>query len=359
MVEADEIKYMQRAIELASLAEGLTRPNPMVGAVIVHKDFIIGEGYHRIAGAPHAEAIAVASVKESSVFSESVLYVNLEPCSHFGKTPPCAELILKAGIPKVVIGTKDTSLKVSGRGIDILKQGGCEVRTGVLEDECRHLNRRFFTSNERGRPYILLKWAESKDGFIDINRAAPADGPNWITGRDEQIFVHKWRAEEQSILVGANTARIDDPSLNVRFWDGPDPLRIVLSRSGKLPARLKLLSDKTPTVVYTMAGKPKGINVEYIGVSSWENALDELLNDLHTRGIQSVMVEGGAMVLNQFIERNLWDEARVFKGNRNFREGLRSPRINGIIFETNEFGGTVLTCWFNESNKKNNFVKKM
>jgi len=359
MVEAEEIKYMKRAIELASLAGGMTRPNPMVGAVIVHKGCIIGEGYHRVAGGPHAEVIAVESVRDSSLLNDSVLYVNLEPCSHFGKTPPCAELILKVGIPKVVIGTKDTSFKVSGRGIDILKQGGCEVKTGVIEDECRHLNKRFFTSHEKGRPYILLKWAESNDGFIDINRPGSSNSPNWITGRDEQIFVHKWRSEEQSILVGANTARNDDPSLNVRYWHGPDPLRIVLSRSGNLPASLKILSDNTSTVVYTMADRPREKNVEYVVISSWEKALDELLGNLHTRGIQSVMIEGGAMVLNQFIERNLWDEARVFHGNKKFTTGLKPPGISGIIIETNEFDESILTCYLNESLKKNNFIKKM
>ncbi len=235
MIAADDIKFMRRCIELASKAAGLTYPNPMVGSVVVNEGRIIGEGYHLKAGGPHAEVNAINSVRNRDLLKSATLYVNLEPCSHFGKTPPCADFIIENSIPRVVVGALDSNEKVSGKGIARLRDAGCDVIAGVAEEECRWLNRRFFTFHEKKRPYIILKWAMSSDGFIDIDRKPdqPA-GPNWITGMPERILVHRWRAMEQAILVGAGTARLDNPRLNVRDWTGPSPLRIILSSSGSV-----------------------------------------------------------------------------------------------------------------------------
>ena len=236
MAAADDLKFMQRCLELAMKAEGRTYPNPLVGSVIVHDGRIIGEGYHMKAGGPHAEVRAVDSVRNRSLLPLSSIYVNLEPCSHFGKTPPCADLIISHRIPVVVVGTADTSIKVSGRGLSKLSESGCRIILGVAEDNCRKINKRFFTFHEKRRPYIILKWAQSADGFIDIDRKIRrSNGPGWITGKPERILVHKWRAEEQAILVGAETVRIDDPLLNVREWRGSNPVRVILSGSGILP----------------------------------------------------------------------------------------------------------------------------
>ena len=235
MSETDHIKFMRRCLELASKAEGLTYPNPMVGSVLVHDNKIVGEGYHLKAGGPHAEVIAINSVANKEILKTSTLYVNLEPCSHFGKTPPCADFIISWSVPRVVIGTPDPSDKVSGRGIERLRSSGCEVITGVIEEECRRLNRRFITFHEKNRPYITLKWAQSADGFLDIVRTENhKNEPTWISGKPERVLVHKWRASEQAILVGAGTVRADNPKLNVREWEGNNPLRLILSSSGLL-----------------------------------------------------------------------------------------------------------------------------
>jgi diaminohydroxyphosphoribosylaminopyrimidine deaminase/5-amino-6-(5-phosphoribosylamino)uracil reductase len=232
MAADEEIKFMQRCLDLAGRAEGLTYPNPLVGSVIVHQGRVIGEGYHLKAGGPHAEVLAVKSAGGSNIPLSSVLYVNLEPCSHFGRTPPCTDLIIKSGIKKVVIGTTDTSEKVSGNGIRTLIDAGTEIVKGVLEEESRWINRRFFTFHEKKRPYIILKWAESTDGFIDFKRDDTSrKRPYWITGEAERVLVHKWRSAEQSILVGATTLSADDPQLNIRAWEGVDPLRLILTSS--------------------------------------------------------------------------------------------------------------------------------
>jgi diaminohydroxyphosphoribosylaminopyrimidine deaminase / 5-amino-6-(5-phosphoribosylamino)uracil reductase len=252
MTETEDIKFMRRCLELASKAEGMTYPNPMVGSVIVYEGRIIGEGYHLKPGEPHAEVNAINSVSDKSKLKFSTLYVNLEPCSHFGRTPPCADFIISNQIPRVVIGTTDTSEKVSGKGSKKLLDAGCEVKMGVLESECRRTNRRFFTFHEKKRPYITLKWAQSGDGFLDIKRTEDhGTGPTWITGKPEKVLVHKWRASEQSILVGAGTVRADDPSLNVREWKGQDPLKLILSRSGSFSSRLTTGSTKSNVVVFT------------------------------------------------------------------------------------------------------------
>jgi len=346
MAEKDDIKFMKRCVELASKAEGLTYPNPMVGSVIVYEGKIIGEGYHKKPGGPHAEVIAINSVSDKTKLKFSTLYVNLEPCSHFGKTPPCADFIISNIIPRVVIGTGDTSEKVSGEGVSRLKNAGCEVITGVVEEECRRLNRRFFTFHEKKRPYITLKWAQSADGFLDLLRSDETVlGPNWITGKPEKVLVHKWRASEQSILVGAGTVRTDDPKLNVREWNGNDPLRIVLSNSGLINSEAAVNAIDNTLVVFTQ-------NMD----STIAGALKVKLNDdipsshqiaeyLFNSGIQSLMIEGGAKVLNHFISTGLWDEARIFKGKNYFKKGIKAPQIHDVLFSKTTFSGSTLEIY--------------
>jgi diaminohydroxyphosphoribosylaminopyrimidine deaminase/5-amino-6-(5-phosphoribosylamino)uracil reductase len=295
----------------------------MVGSVIVCDGQIIGEGFHLRAGESHAEVNAINSVADKSLLKRSTLYVNLEPCSHFGKTPPCADFILSAGIPKVVIGTADTSGKVSGRGIEKLRISGCEVLTDVLKEECRRLNRRFFTAIEKNRPYVVLKWAQSADGLIDIVRKSgqPAT-PTWITGASEKCLVHKWRSEEQAILVGAGTVRTDNPRLDVREWTGNQPLRVILSRSGQIDKNLYVFRQEGSWLMFTTANST---DKQIITIDGSQPSSVQVLKYLHSAGIQSVFIEGGAETLNHFIETGLWDEARVFTGKMKFGAGIKAP----------------------------------
>ena len=328
MIEADHIKYMRRCLDLAAKAEGLTYPNPMVGSVVVHDGKVIGEGFHLRSGGPHAEVNAINSVADRSLLKRSTLYVNLEPCSHFGKTPPCADLIISSGIPKVIIGTTDTNGKVSGKGIEKLKQSGCEISTGILEEECRRLNRRFFTSIEKSRPYVTLKWAQSCDGYIDIIREPEhAIGPTWITGAPEKNLVHKWRSEEQAILVGAATVRADNPRLDVREWTGNQPLRIVLSQSGNIDKNAAVFRQKGRWIMFTSAAHNDANDSRIIRLDENRPAAVQILESLHSTGIQSLFVEGGAKILNHFIETGLWDEARVFTGKTTFDKGITAPLL--------------------------------
>ena len=340
--------FMRRCLELARQAEGLTYPNPMVGAVVVYQNRIIGEGYHQKTGEPHAEVVAIKSVRNRELLKSSTLYVNLEPCAHYGKTPPCALLIRDEKIPKVVIGCVDTFSKVAGKGIEILKSGGVEVTVGILENECRNLNRRFFTYHEKKRPYIILKWAETEDGFIDIEREITYNGrPTWITGKEERRLVHKWRSCEQSILVGSVTALKDNPSLTVRDWDGKNPLRLLLDRDGKLPENYALFDGKVPTLIFTNNPKKSMKNVDYIAVSSDRNPIDVIMKTLYDKHIQSAIVEGGAKLLNKFISLGLWDEARVFIGNIRFEKGVKSPHIELKPCEFQKIGNSHLSIYCN------------
>jgi diaminohydroxyphosphoribosylaminopyrimidine deaminase / 5-amino-6-(5-phosphoribosylamino)uracil reductase len=350
MEETENIKFMRRCLELASKAEGMTYPNPMVGSVIVHEGIIIGEGYHLKSGEPHAEVNAINSVSDKSKLTTSILYVNLEPCSHFGKTPPCADLIISEKIPRIVIGTVDTSEKVSGEGLARLRNEGCEVTTGVLEDECRKLNRRFFTFHEKKRPYITLKWAQSADGYLDIIRSEDHKAePTWITGKPERVLVHKWRASEQAILVGAGTVRADDPKLNVREWIGPDPVKLILSSSGSLGNESALNETNGTVVVFTHnmdASTRPGTRVKLNrNVSSSRQIAGYLFNS----GIQSLFIEGGAQVLDHFISTGLWDEARIFTGENYFKAGVNAPVINGTLLSRTHFSGSSLEIYSKES----------
>ena len=338
MQEEVDIKFMRRCLELAVKAEGLTYPNPMVGSVIVHDGKIIGEGYHLRAGGPHAEVNAINSVPVQELLKESTLFVNLEPCSHTGKTPPCADFIISHKIPRVVIGTSDTSDKVSGKGIARLKEAGCEVTAGILEKECRYLNRRFFTYHEKRRPYIILKWAESSDGFIDIIRDdSQSIGPTWITGKPERILVHRWRSSEQAILAGAETIRKDNPGLNVREWEGNDPLKLILSSSGKLDDDLTIYKTGGRVIIFTNDRNAAFPNAETILLDKNIHSGNQILNYLFEIGIQSIIIEGGAQVLDHFISEGLWDEARIFSGIKKFHSGIKAPVIKGIIYSTKGF----------------------
>jgi len=346
MTESDDNKFMRRCLELASCAEGMTYPNPMVGSVIVYEGHIIGEGYHRGSGMPHAEVNAINSVLNKEKLKESTLYVNLEPCSHFGKTPPCADFIISHSVPRVVIGTTDTSSKVGGRGINKLKDAGIEVVTGILEDESRWLNRRFFTVNEKKRPWIILKWAKSSDGFIDIERTPGLDpGPFWISGKPERVLVHKWRSQEQSILVGAGTVRADKPRLNVREWKGNNPLVLILSGSGNINSG----SIEGRKKVFTHNASSNVPDAEIVKLDSDEPSGKQVIDHLYKIGIQSMFVEGGSQLLNHLISNDLWDEARIFTGMKDFKSGLRSPEIKGELFYKSEFEGSILQVFLNES----------
>lgn len=323
-----ETKYMQRCLDLAKLGERRVAPNPMVGSVVVHNGQIIGEGFHRQWGQAHAEVNAIASVQKKELLNQSTLYVNLEPCSHHGKTPPCADLILANKIPKVVIGTIDPFSEVAGRGIERLRQNGCEVVVGVLESECHELNRRFFTFHQKKRPYIILKWAETADGFVDVNRSEVEHGqPTWITNEMARIAVHKQRATEQAILIGTETALKDNPSLTVRDWFGNQPLRIVADRFQRIDVHSNLFDNKAPTLCITNSQKIDKQQSEYLIVPNESDLIDTTLEHLFKNGIQSIIVEGGPTMLQSFIDRNLWDEAHVYIGQVSFGSGVQAPRF--------------------------------
>lgn len=320
-----EEKYMARCIELARHGAGYTSPNPMVGAVIVHQGRIIGEGFHRRAGEAHAEVNAIAAVKDPALLRDSTIYVNLEPCSHHGKTPPCAELLIRMKIPRVVIGTLDPFPQVAGRGVRILKQAGVEVTTGLLEKECRRLNRAFMTFQEHHRPYIYLKWAQSADGFIDKIRTDNTTPPVRFSTPETERVVHKLRSEVAAIIVGTRTALLDNPSLTVRHWTGRSPVRIVIDQHLRIPSHFHLFDGSTPTLVLTAAKVPATPNVEYVYLDFSRPLLPQLMNELYQRKLDSLLVEGGASLLNQFIAADLYDEVRVEKAPFNLYDGVRAP----------------------------------
>lgn len=336
-------QYMRRAMELAEKGNGNVSPNPMVGCVIVHDGVIIGEGYHERYGDPHAEPNAVASVKNQDLLQESTVYVTLEPCAHWGKTPPCANLLVEKKVKKVVIGAMDTNPLVAGKGIQILQAAGIEVVSGILEDEIRFQNRRFFCFMEKQRPYIILKWAQTADGFI----AKKNFDSKWISNSLSRQLVHRWRAEEDAIMVATNTAKYDDPQLNVRDWTGSDPTRIVLDKHRSLDQNLKLFDQNQATICYTADYSDKRENLEFVALGQ-EFGLEKILEDIYKRKIQSLIVEGGARLLQSFINQNLWDEARVFRSDTIFGEGIEAPQFGrGRILEREQLTGNELTIFKN------------
>lgn len=329
-MKADEL-YMQRALELAEFGRGKVSPNPMVGCVIVHQDKIIGEGYHQQYGKAHAEVNAVNAVANQDLLAESTVYVTLEPCAHFGKTPPCANLLVEKKVKKVIIAAFDSNPLVGGKGIQILKDAGIEVQTGLLEKEARLQNKRFFTQIEKKRPYVILKWAQTQDGFV----AREDYSSKWITNTSSRQLVHKWRAEEDAIMVGKNTAKYDDPALNVRDWVGKNPLRIVIDSKLELPNSLKLFDEAVPTICFnTLKSEVKG-TLEYVKLNPGFKIKD-ILDELNKRNIQSVIIEGGSYLLNKFLTSELWDEARVFTSSNKFGSGIAAPIPPTPVSETIE-----------------------
>ena len=319
----EEEKYMRRCIQLARNGLCNAAPNPMVGAVIVCDGKIIGEGYHVRCGEAHAEVNAIRSVKETSLLKRSTIYVSLEPCSHHGKTPPCADLIIEKQIPRIVIGCQDPFSKVAGRGIQKLKDAGREVIVGVLEDECRHLIKRFITFHTLHRPYITLKWAESADGFIDLCRTE--GNPVILSTPLTSMLVHKKRAEHSAILVGTRTAKLDNPSLNVRNWYGRSPIRLVIDRKQSLSPTLHLFDGSVLTLVFTEHFQDALPNVEYLPIDFQQDILPQIMQILYERGIQSLLVEGGSALLQSFIDAGLWDEAYVEESPRSLISGVKAP----------------------------------
>ena len=349
-----EEKYMARCIELARGGEGNTAPNPMVGAVIVHKGKIIGEGFHRKCGEAHAEVNAVASVRDEALLRDSTIYVSLEPCSHYGKTPPCAELIIRKGIPRVVVGTLDPFPEVSGRGVRMLREAGIEVVTGVLEEEARALNPAFMTFQIRKRPYVYLKWAQSADGFMDIRRE-DASVPSVLLSSAETLRrVHRLRSEVEAIMVGTRTALLDNPSLTVRNWYGKNPVRIALDKDLSLPSTLHLLSDNIPTLIFTSLIHPQEKHIEYITLNYQKDLLPQIMEELYHRGLQSLLVEGGAQLLQSFINAELWDEAFIERAEIRLQSGVKAPEIrNKISYSTEKHFGVEITHYTNKSRLNN------
>ncbi len=346
-MDTKEKKYHYRCLELAKNGLGHVAPNPLVGAVLVAGNRIIGEGYHAAFGGNHAEVNALNSVKDKSLLKSATFYINLEPCAHYGKTPPCVDLIIENKIPRVVIGHPDPFPEVSGKGIAKLISAGIDVSVGHLETECRYLNRRFLTFYEKKRPYIILKWAETADGFIDVIREPGAENsPTWITDELTRTLVHKWRTEEQGILIGTNTAILDNPMLNSRDWHGKNPLRMVLDRNLRLPSDLKLFNKLQPTVVFTEKKAKDDKNLVFYNVN-FSDIINEIFKFCVNENIQSLIVEGGTKTISSFLNSENWDEARVFRGNVFFGNGIKSPMIGKIPNEQHKIGSSTLFIYNN------------
>lgn len=336
--------YMQRCLDLAIKGLGHVAPNPMVGSVIVHDGKIIGEGYHMQYGGPHAEVNAIKNVEtqyftsSAAMLQNSTLYVNLEPCSHYGKTPPCADLILTKKIPCVVIGSYDPNPQVAGKGIQRLRDAGVEVITEVLKQESDWLNKRFLTFHTKQRPYIFLKWAQSKDGFI----APEGNKQVWLTNAASKQLVHQWRSEEQAVMVGKNTILADNPQLTVREWQGKNPLRVTIDRNLELPSTLHLFNDAAPSLLFNSIKDEKQGNVEWVKIDFTAEVEEQILTALYERNIQSLIIEGGAKLLNTFIQKGLWDEAQIFTTATVFGSGIKAPNVNGTTVDERNIDGDGL-----------------
>lgn len=348
-------KYLSRCLQLAKNGLGTSYPNPLVGCVIVYNDKIIGEGWHREAGGPHAEVIAIQSVKNKTLLKESTLYVNLEPCSHYGKTPPCSDLIIDKKIKNVVIGTIDPFKKVAGLGIKKLMKAGGHVKVGVLEEAAEKLNKRFFTFHRQKRPYLILKWAQSEDGFIAPQKQQKGK-PVWITSNVSKQLVHQWRSEEQAILVGTETAVKDNPQLNTRLWSGKNPTRLVLDRQLRIPAQTLLFEDNGQTLVITDKNSKKDLpqylksnsNIEVVFIDFDKEIAEQICHLLYEKNLQSVIIEGGRKTLQTFINANIWDEARVFTGNKTFGQGIPAPSLPAKMTSKKKLAKDVLTIYENQ-----------
>lgn len=341
-------KQIIRCLELAKQGIGSVAPNPMVGCVITHQNKVVAVGFHERFGEAHAEVNAINSILDKSLLKESTLYVNLEPCAHSGKTPPCVDLIIKHQIPNVVIGCIDTYSEVSGKGIEKLKAAGINVTVGVLEEKSKDLNKRFFTFHNKKRPYIILKWAETKDGFIDIDRSSDTiEKDNWITTPFSKKLVHKWRSEEQAIMVGTNTVLNDNPKLTVREVVGKNPLRVVLDLNLRLPQHLNIFDGSTPTLVFNFSKSEQKNNIEFFKIDETQELLPQILTELSERNILSLIIEGGAQLLQSFIDQNLWDEAKIFIGEKEFKAGLKAPKFDKTPINSLQFDTDILNTYIN------------
>jgi diaminohydroxyphosphoribosylaminopyrimidine deaminase / 5-amino-6-(5-phosphoribosylamino)uracil reductase len=338
-------QFMQRALQLARLGAGAVSPNPMVGCVIVHEEKIIGEGYHQKYGEAHAEVNAVNAVLNKSILSESTVYVTLEPCSHFGKTPPCADLLIKHKVKKVIVCNYDPNPLVAGQGIEKLRQAGIEVEVGLLEDEGRELNKRFFTYIEKKRPYIILKWAEYADGFIAKKNYESVQISNLLSRR----FVHKMRSEEDAIMVGTNTARYDNSKLDTRFWTGKNAVRVLIDKDLSLPKDLNIFDNSQKTICYTTVARSSDSSI--VPENTMEVVLPKndfhsiemfILQDLHQRKVQSIIIEGGTILLQSFIDLGLWDEAFILKSKLILEDGIKAPIIDGSEVWRGNLGDNLL-----------------
>lgn len=330
-------KFMQRCLHLAQLGAGNVAPNPMVGSVIVHDREIIGEGYHQRYGEAHAEVNAIATVKDKSLLEKATIYINLEPCAHFGKTPPCSDLIIASKIPNVVIGCIDSYSEVAGKGIAKMTNAGIKVRVGVLEDESLDLNKRFFTYHNKKRPYVILKWAQSANNYIDIDRSNNEKGVFWITQPETKTLVHKWRHEEAAILVGKNTIIVDNPSLTCRKYDGNSPIRIIIDQNMKLDYGAFQVGDRSiQTFVLTEKKVISKGKLQFIKPENF--TIEGILDSLAKLEIQSVIIEGGVTTLNHFINVGLWDEARILTGITSISNGTLAPSLNGQLVASYYYG---------------------
>ena len=339
--------YMQRCLDLAQLGSGYVSPNPLVGSVIVCDHKIIGEGYHRVYGQAHAEVNAINQVFENhenalELLKRSTIYVNLEPCSHFGKTPPCADLIISNEIPRAVIGCRDPFDQINGKGIEKLRNAGVEVLEGIMTKECIDFNKRFFTRIQKQRPYIILKWAQTMDGFF-----APSDkSQKWISSQNAKQLVHRWRTEEDAVLIGKKTAIADNPQLNTREWSGRDPIRIVIDRRLELPKDLNVFDQSQDTIIFNEQKTDLVGRIKYLELEDFDNLLPQLISyQLYLMDIQSLIVEGGAKTLSLFIKAGLWDEARVFTSTDHWNSGIPAPQLYGKPSEIQTIGPDLLNIW--------------
>lgn len=345
-MDTKDEEYHYRCISLAYNGLGRVAPNPMVGAVLIYQGKIIGEGFHSRFGAAHAEVEAVKHIKDETLLKKSTLLVNLEPCSHFGKTPPCSQMIIDKQIKKVVIGEIDPFPKVAGKGVKMLQKANVEVSIGLRKAESRFINRRFFTFHEKRRPYIILKWAESFDGYLDKIRNAN-EPPQWITDTYARILVHKWRTEEQAILVGTNTVLMDNPQLTARYYYGKNPIRLILDRNRRLNGQLHIFDQQAPTIIFTRQHDDSNPHATFVKIP-FDNMPAEIMDYCYQAGIQSVIIEGGSKVLSSFIEQNLWDEARVFHGDNVFENGISAPRVPAKPKFSIRLSNSILHFYFND-----------
>ena len=345
-----ESKFMNKCIALAKQGLGNTYPNPLVGSVVVYKGEVIGSGWHQKSGEAHAEVHSIRHVSDRSMLADSTLYVNLEPCSHYGKTPPCTDLIIQSGIRHVVIGMKDPFEKVNGRGIQKLRDAGVRVDVGIEAAACRELNKRFITTIEKQRPYIILKWAETLDRFL-APKTKTTNDPVWISNLLSRTQAHQWRAEEQSILIGKQTALDDNPALTTRLHKGPSPIRLLIDPKEEVDRKAKVFNPDQKVIVFTANKSRTEAHIEYVAIDFSANGLQQILSTLFQKGIQSMLVEGGSITLQHFIDSGLWDEARVITGREKFVEGITAPNISSFSAKPNTtktLERNVLKQWVNQ-----------